>query len=225
MPSHHAYLRVSTSRQAQKFGFQRQLESIHHYCKQQNLGLDQVWKENGISGCLLKRPTLEKLLATAKPGDSIYIEDLSRLARELGVQLQIISEMIQCRLNLIAVNTGENITEALVMDPMQKAMVQMQGVFAELERSQLLARMAHARALLKKDPNNTRKTASGTPKVEGRRRLTEKYPGLLETALDLEMEGMKKAQISRALFNQGFGDSNGNPLSCTAVRRILQERN
>jgi DNA invertase Pin-like site-specific DNA recombinase len=223
MPLHHAYLRVSTSRQAQQFGFHRQLESIRHYCLQQNLGLDQVWKEAGISGCLLKRPTLDDLLATAQPGDFIYIEDLSRLARKLAVQLQIIGEMIQHGFNLIAVNTGENITDALASDPMQRALVQMQGVFAELERSQLLARMAHARKVLKQDPSNMRKTAAGTPKVEGRQRLTEIFPGLLTAALDLKRAGLKKAQISRALFETGWGDSNGNPLSCTAVRRILQE--
>ena len=48
-------------------------------------------------------------------------------------------------ITLIAANTGENVTEAITSDPMRKAMVQMQGVFAELDKSMLVKKLRKAR--------------------------------------------------------------------------------
>ena len=223
MPKYHAYLRVSTSRQAQKTGFARQLQSIERFCQREGIPLDHIWQERGISGCLLTRPTLGELLESAQPRDCVYIEDLTRLARKLAVQLQIVTLLIQKRVGVVACNTGENITDALTQDPMQRAMIQMQGVFAELERSQMLNRMAQARALIKGNPDHQHRTIDGLPKCEGRKRLTELEPRLLEETQRLKAGGMGNAEISRVLFGMGLGDSNGNLLSCTAIRRILQE--
>ena len=102
MPKYHAYLRVSTSRQAQKTGFARQLQSIERFCQREGIPLDHIWQERGISGCLLKRPTLGELLESAQPRDCVYIEDLTRLARKLAVQLQIVTLLIQKGGGLVA---------------------------------------------------------------------------------------------------------------------------
>ena len=217
----HAYLRVSTRQQLKKTGFQRQLESIENYCNP--LDSLTIWKEEGISGSLLHRPALDSLLQEARAGETVYIEDLSRLARELSIQLQIIKSFIDLGLRLITVSTGEDVTAAVTNDPMTKAMIQIQGVFAELEKSRLVERMQKGLDLMRDGERNPRRTRTGKVKVEGRLRLTELQPGLLEDAHALKNQGIPNAQISRDLHRMGYRNRIGNQLSCTAIARILAE--
>ena len=223
MPStHHAYLRVSTRSQCSKTGLDRQLESIQRYCKP--LTSLTIWREEGICGSLESRPALDAMLAGACPGDVIYIEDLSRLARELSVQLAIIKRLLDLDLTLISVSTGEDVTMAISEDPMTRAMIQIQGVFAELEKSRLVERMKRGLDLMRDGDRNPRRTRSGGVKVEGAKRLTERQPGLLGDAVELKNRGIPNAQISRELHRKGYRNRVGEQLSCTAIARILAER-
>jgi DNA invertase Pin-like site-specific DNA recombinase len=221
MPVHHAYLRVSTRQQLKKTGFNRQLDAIKTFCNP--LDSLTIWKEKGISGSLLHRPALDSLFSEARAGETVYIEDLSRLARELSIQLQIIKSFIDLGLRLITVSTGEDVTAAVTNDPMTKAMIQIQGVFAELEKSRLVARMQKGLDLMRDGERNPRRTRTGKVKVEGRLRLTELQPGLLEDALRMQSEGTPNAQISRELHALGYRNRVGDQLSCTAISRILSE--
>ncbi len=54
-------------------------------------------------------------------------------------------------INLIAANTGENITKAISDDPMKKALVQIQGVFSELDKSLLVKKLRKARDKIRKE--------------------------------------------------------------------------
>ena len=71
---------------------------------------------------------------------TIIVEDLTRLAREYRVQENILIYLASKKINLISANTGENITEAIVSDPMRKALVQVQGIFGELDKSMLVCK-------------------------------------------------------------------------------------
>jgi len=75
----------------------------------------------------------------------IVIEGMDRLARELMIQEQLISYLASKGIDLYSANTGENVTQAIKEDPVKKAMVQMQGVFSELEKSRLVKKLRKAR--------------------------------------------------------------------------------
>jgi site-specific DNA recombinase len=47
---------------------------------------------------------------------------------------------------LIAADTGQDLTDAMQQDPMQKALVQIQAVIAELEKTMLVKKLRAARA-------------------------------------------------------------------------------
>ena len=131
--------------------------------------------------------------------------------------------MIDLKLSLISVSTGEDVTAAISNDPMTRAMIQIQGVFAELEKSRLVERMRRGLDLMRDPERNSRRTRSGGVKVEGARRLTELQPGLLENAVRMKKRGTPNAQISRELHALGYRNRIGNQLSCTAIARILLE--
>jgi DNA invertase Pin-like site-specific DNA recombinase len=76
---------------------------------------------------------------------AVIVERLDRLAREYMVQEQLLVYLAAKGITLWNASTGENVTEAVAADPMKKAVIQIQGVFAELEKSLLVNRLAKAR--------------------------------------------------------------------------------
>ena len=80
----------------------------------------------------------------------IVVEGMDRLARELMIQEQLISYLASKGIDLYSANTGENAMQAIKDDPVKKAMVQMQGVFAELEKSRLVKKLRKAREAVRK---------------------------------------------------------------------------
>ena len=64
---------------------------------------------------------------------------------EYRIQETLLIYLASKGIDLINARTGENITQAIQADPLKKALVQIQGVFAELEKSQLVRRLRKAR--------------------------------------------------------------------------------
>ena len=144
----YAYLRVSSQGQVPGNGFDRQLNQIKRFCRNSNFKIIDVYKEQ-VSGTLDEenRPKMGMMIADILSNGckTIIVEDLSRLAREYRVQENILVYLASKNIDLIAANTGENITNAIESDPMRKALVQIQGIFGELDKSLLVRKLRNAR--------------------------------------------------------------------------------
>jgi site-specific DNA recombinase len=144
----YAYLRVSGKEQIFGNGFDRQLKTIEQFCNVSQYKISKIYEEQ-VSGTEdeKNRPEMSLMIAdiTSNGCNTIIVEDLSRLAREYRVQENIILYLAARKINLVAANTGENVTEAIASDPMRKALVQVQGVFGELDKSLLVMRLRRAR--------------------------------------------------------------------------------
>ena len=81
---------------------------------------------------------------------TIIVERLDRLARDLVIQNQLVVMLCSKGITLIAADTQQDVTAAFFGDPMLKAMIQVQGVFAELDKSMLVAKLRKAREAKKK---------------------------------------------------------------------------
>jgi len=64
---------------------------------------------------------------------TIIIEGLDRLAIEYRIQESLLIYLASKGIELISARTEENVTHAIIVDLMKKALVQMQGIFAELD--------------------------------------------------------------------------------------------
>ena len=93
---------------------------------------------------------------------------------------------------------------------MKKAMRQIAGAFAELEKARLVAKLRGARE---------RKRAT-QGKCEGRKSLAERNPELIKAAIALN-DGRSLLKISAALAGQGFTTPSGKPYSASAVKGML----
>jgi len=147
----YGYLRVSTKGQARedKHGYKRQKDAIDSFAQKSGLKIIKYFQEP-VSGCKNsdERPAFMEMVSTILRENRIsciVVEGMDRLARELMVQEQLISYLASKSIDLYSANTGENVTEAIKDDPVKKAMVQMQGVFSELEKSRLVKKLRKAR--------------------------------------------------------------------------------
>jgi site-specific DNA recombinase len=151
--------------------------------------------------------------------NTIIIESMDRLARELRVQETLLVYLASKGVELYSARTEENITRAIQADPMKKALIQIQGVFAELEKSQLVLRLRKGRERARQDRGKCegRKAFGETPDEKAivrrvkalRRRKRNGKPGhtLQEIANRLNGEDIKTktgkdwhpAQIQRLL--------------------------
>lgn len=66
------YARVSTDQQ----DLALQLDALRR------AGVRRIFRDEGVSGAVFRRPGLDALLAAAKPGDTVVVWDLSRLGRD-----------------------------------------------------------------------------------------------------------------------------------------------
>ncbi|EJT6170729.1 recombinase family protein [Clostridium perfringens] len=138
----YGYLRCSTDETKQDISRQeRDIKSLVDK-------VDCIFKEYE-SGTKENREVLNTLLDTVKEGDTIVCTEVSRITRSTKQLINIIQIAEDKRLKLI-MGTFVLDCSGEVLDPMAKAMLQMMGVFAELERDMISARvksgMANAKA-------------------------------------------------------------------------------
>ena len=224
------YRRVSSRDQIQGTGLDRQSTYIKKFAVENAFYLERIFTEKGISGVVEKRAAFSEMIAYADAHDIkiIIIEDMTRLARELLLQMQLATFIASKKIDLYSSNTGENISRAIYDDPMRKAMVQIQGVFSELERSTLSKRMIAGRDLQRKTGKRKGKKIktidrNGKIKIEGSPRLSEKKPKLAKRVIELWLAGNCKNKIATIVNSEGFRSRVGNKLYSSQITNILKD--
>tara|TARA_R100001594_G_scaffold31900_2_gene59358 strand:- start:506 stop:1279 length:774 start_codon:yes stop_codon:yes gene_type:complete len=224
------YVRVSSREQVQGTGLGRQATLIKKFAKDKKLILNRIFNEKGISGTLSNRPAFSEMIAYADAHNIkiIIIEDMTRLARELLLQMQLATFIASKEIDLYSANTGENISRAIYDDPMRKAMVQMQGVFSELERSTLTRRMKAGRDHQRETGKRNGKAIktfdrNGKIRIEGTPRLSEKQPKLAKRVIELSKQNLSLYRIAKIVNSEGFRSRKGTPLHGPQIRNILRD--
>ena len=128
-----AYVRVSTIEQNED----RQIEGL----KKHDI---QKWYTEKVSGKNANRPELQSMLEFAREGDTIYVHDFSRLARNTKDLLAIVEQLQSKGVHLVS--NKENIDSST---PSGKLMLTMIGAIAEFERANSLERQAEGIACAK----------------------------------------------------------------------------
>ena len=229
------YSRVSGKGQIEGYGFDRQEENIRSFAKQNSYHLVKVYREEGISGTTEEgdRPAFKEMIGYVirENIDYIIIEGMDRLARELRVQENLCVYLASKGIQLVSANTGENITQAIEGDPMKKALIQIQGVFAELDKNQIVRKLRNGRDKARAENKKSgQRTLTGVGKCEGRKSHRELNPELVKAARKLlkwsARSGKKKPSLREAaqgLFDQGYQTSTGKPFSAAQIQRIMKK--
>ena len=113
MSKHYAYYRVSTETQAEKGGgLETQKQNIEKYCEAHGIKLDGEYTDAGISGAvkdtddddaISKRPALIDMLATVEEGDTVIVQNTSRLWRSDTAKVIIRRELLKRKARVISI--------------------------------------------------------------------------------------------------------------------------
>ena len=110
----------------------------------ENLGMDKVFEEK-LSGKNTDRPQLQAMLDYVREGDTVYVKDLSRLARNTKDLLDIVEYLDKKGVGLFSIK--ENIDTSTNFG---KLMITFLGAIYEFERANLLERQRDGIAVAKK---------------------------------------------------------------------------
>ena len=130
-----AYVRVSTVEQNEA----RQIEALKKYDIEK-------WFEEKVSGKDTNRPKLQELLDFVRAGDTVYIHDFSRLARNTKDLLDIVEQLQKKEVNLVS--NKESIDSST---PSGKLMLTMIGAIYEFERMNMLERQREGIEIAKQE--------------------------------------------------------------------------
>jgi DNA invertase Pin-like site-specific DNA recombinase len=83
------------------------------------------------------KEALQELLDYVREGDTVIVTKLDRLGRSLSQVLQVLDNLNNKNVNFIALDQNINTSNS---DPMSKAMVQLLGMFSEMERNFIVSR-------------------------------------------------------------------------------------
>jgi len=227
-----AYLRVSGEKQIGGHGFDRQEKAIREYAEGNGILLEKIYKEKAVIGTKDRedRPAFKEMVSDLLSNGTrtIIIESMDRLARELRMQENLCVYLASKELQLIAANTGENITQATQENPMKKALIQIQGVFSELDKNMIVKRLRKGRQSAKAENKEKRSslTLKGDGKCEGRKSYQETHQELIQAAKKLYRKprsGERRSllKVSGMLFEMGYRTAKGKAFSASQVQRLV----
>lgn len=157
----YAYARVSTKGQSEA----RQIECLGKY------KIDK-WYSEKISGATMDRPELQEMLRELKNGDTVYITDFSRLARNTYDLLYMIDNFEHSGINLVSDKEKLDMSTAS-----GKLLITVIAAVNEFERDMMLERQTEGIEIAKRE---------GKYKNCGRKKkdLADGYEDLIQQYVD-----------------------------------------
>jgi DNA invertase Pin-like site-specific DNA recombinase len=175
------FARVSTVSQ----DLTEQLAKLNSY------GCEKVFNGKHSGKAEANKHALDELLAYVRSGDTVVVTKIDRFGRSLSQVLSTIELLNTKGVNLIAIDQNIDTSN---QDPMSKAMVQLLGMFAEMERNFIVTRTTEGKIAsgnfggrkpkLTPDQKNDikAKLSNGTSKVK----LAKEYAVSRATILNIE---------------------------------------
>lgn len=173
-----AYIRVSTVEQNEA----RQVEALKPY------QIDK-WFIDKCSGKNTDRPQFSAMLDYIREGDTVYVEDFSRLSRSVADLLRIVNLLQEKQVGLVSLKERIDSTT-----PQGRLMLTMIGAINEFERANILERQAEGIALAKQ---------RGAYKGRKRIPLPDEWPEVYQqyaTRRITAAEAMKRLNLKRNTF-------------------------
>jgi len=155
------YARVSTDKQAEKYGIPSQIEALRKRCLERSWtpildGDKDAFIDDGYSGAELDRPALNRLRQAIREGrvDVVLSYDPDRLSRKLYHQMILAEEFEKQGIKL------EFVTQDMGNSPEDRMFFNMRGLVAEYEREKIRERTVRGsrnkkKATLEEDSEKT----------------------------------------------------------------------
>lgn len=191
-----------TAIKGQKVGYIR-VSSIEQNTESQksllgNVGMDKLFEEK-LSGKNTDRPQLQAMLDYVREGDTVYVKDLSRLARNTKDLLDIVEYLNNKGVGLFSIK--ENIDTSTNFG---KLMLTFLGAIYEFERANLLERQRDGIAVAKKQGKY--KGRKQVPKPANFKEVYQKWINRQITSIS----AIRELNISEYAFYKFVREENAN---------------
>lgn len=212
------YIRVSTDEQATD-GFS--LAAQEEMCRERALADGctsvEVFCDDGYSAATMERPGLQKLLATMRKGDTIYVYRLDRLSRDVE-HMAIILKVCQTRGAKIVPLIGS----ADVSTSLGRAFTNMQAVWAQLEREQLAERVSMGMQKRVAEGKPYSRVPYGFCSDGEQWKVNENEAPAVRRAFELRAAGHGTHKICQILAEEGYRNRQGQAFRSRAIWHMLQ---
>ncbi len=218
------YLRVSGLGQVDGYGFDRQEATCRAYAKKAGYEVAGVFREEGVSGTKdeTERPAFQSMLSAILGNGvkTVIVESMDRLARQYRIQETLLIYLASKGVDLINARAEENVTQVIQADPLKLALVQMQGIFAELEKNQTVRRLKKGRDDTSKELKKRcegRKPYGETPEEQ---KVVQRIRAMRRTRRN-KTPGMTLQEIADRLNSEGITTKDGKKWTPGQVHSIL----
>jgi DNA invertase Pin-like site-specific DNA recombinase len=225
-----AYLRVSTDLQAEQgLGLDVQRKGIRGWARANGHQIVAWHSDEGVSGSngIETRQALLDALNDLedRKAKGLVVYRLDRLARKLTVQEATLARVWALGCSVYSVDLGE-VPHDDPDDPMRTALRQMVGVFAQLERGMIAARLRAGRRLKAERGGY----AGGAPgfgvRAEGRELVQdEREQQVIARISELHQAGQSSRAIAPALNAEAMLSKRGGSWSSATVARVVRSLN
>ena len=209
-----AYYRTSSATNVgdDKDSLKRQEEAVMSYAAANGIDVVREFYDAAVSGAdpIQDREGFSDLLTyvAGNGARTILVENASRFARDLAVQLTGHEKLKQLGYELVPVDAPNHFTDDT---PTATMVRQILGAVSEFEKAQMVSKLKAAR---------TRKREE-TGKCEGRKSYKELDPALAREAKQLRMVGYSLAKVGSMLFEQGYKTSSGKAFAPAQISRLI----
>lgn len=215
-----AYYRTSSAANVgtDKDSLERQQEAVQRYARQNGYTIVDAYYDAAVSGAdpIQQRNGFSKLLGelAVHDADTVLVENASRFARDLAVQLAGHDQLRDLGINLIPVDAPSHFQDET---PTAEMVRQILGSVSQFEKAQLVAKLRSARQRVRERDG----------KCEGRKSLAEQHPELVKEAKRLRRRNPKTGRqrsyrtIAEELHQQGYSTAKGNAYSASMVARLV----
>ena len=215
-----AYYRTSSAANvgADKDTLDRQREAVGAFSASNGLTIAAEYYDAAVSGAdhIQQRPGFSTLLDELgkHAAEIILVENASRFARDLAVQLSGHEYLKEAGISLIPVDAPDHFQQDT---PTAEMVRQILGSVSQFEKATLVSKLRAARDRKRKEQG----------KVEGRKALSEIYPGLVKEARRLRRRSPKTGKqrsyrvVAAELHQQGYATASGKPYSASMVARLV----
>lgn len=224
------YLRVSTKTQAERNSTENQKEGIYKYVADHNIEVAGEFSDEGVSGAIsktadddaiYKREGLIELLGTAKEGDTVIVQNTSRLWRSDTAKVLIRRELMKSKLNVISVDNPDY--DLYTKDPVEMLMNGIMEMLDEYEKMTIAIKLARGRVARAKGGNKPCGTCPIGYKWVGNE--VEIDPETATTVCEIfnkYIEFKSLRRTGRELTARGHLSNQGNEFSDMALKKIIE---
>jgi DNA invertase Pin-like site-specific DNA recombinase len=175
---------------------------------------ERVYVDHGLSGSSRQRPGLEKALAACRPGDTLIVTKLDRLARSLPDARDIAAELLAGGVRL---SLGGTIHDPA--DPIGRLMFNVLAMVAEFEADLLRARTREGMQIAREKGRLRGRKPKLSPAQE--KHLVSLHATGEHTVAELcELFGIGRATVYRAIDRQVAISTEAYPSSSSSYSQI-----